>query len=41
MIQLRFPLHEFIGCKRVLGLPGETTEVRAGRVIINNSALPV
>ena len=41
MIQLRFPIREFIGFKRVLGLPGETIEVRDGRVMINNSPLPV
>jgi signal peptidase I len=41
MIRLRFPIREFIGFKRVLGLPGETIEVRDGRVIINGSQLPV
>ncbi len=41
MIQLKFPIREFVGFKRVLGLPGETIEVRDGQVIINNSPLPV
>jgi signal peptidase I len=41
MVQLRFPVREFIGFKRVMGLPGETIEVRESRVIINGQPIPV
>jgi len=41
MIQLRFPLREFVGFKRVMGLPGETIEVRESRIIVNGSPILV
>jgi signal peptidase I len=41
MVLLRFPIREFVGFKRVMGLPGETIEIRESRVIVNGHAIPV
>jgi len=41
IVQARLPAQIGIGIKRVLGLPGETIEVREDLVIINGSPLPV
>jgi signal peptidase I len=41
IVQARLPAQIGIGIKRVLGLPGETIEVREDGVIIDGSPLPV
>src|ERR1700730_12902383 len=41
MVQLRFPIREFIGFKRVMGVPGETIEVRESRVIVSGQPIAV
>ncbi len=41
IVQAELPLHIGIAIKRVLGLPGETIEVRENRVIVNGRPLPV
>jgi len=41
IVQAQLPAPIGLGIKRVLGLPGETVEVRENRVIINGRPLPV
>lgn len=41
LVQAHLPGRPGIDVKRVLGLPGETIEVRENRVIVNGSLLPV
>jgi signal peptidase I len=41
MVQAQLPSHIGLGIKRVLGLPGETIEVRENRVIANGRPLPL
>jgi len=41
IVQARLPAKIGLGIKRVLGLPGETIEVRENRVIVNGRPLPV
>ncbi len=41
MVQMRFPNRGFIGIKRVMGVPGETVELRENRVIVNGQAIAV
>jgi signal peptidase I len=41
IVQAQLPAHIGLGIKRVLGLPGETIEVRENRVIVNGRPLPV
>lgn len=41
MVQLRLLDRTSLGLKRVMGVPGETIEVRENRVIVNGQAIPV
>lgn len=41
IVQAYLPSQIGLGIKRVLGLPGETIEVRENRVIVNGTPLPV
>ena len=41
IVQARLPAPVGLGIKRVLGLPGETIEVRENRVIVNGRPLPL
>lgn len=41
IVQAQLPASIGLGIKRVLGLPGETIEVRENRVIVNGRPLPV
>jgi len=41
IVQAQLPAHIGLGIKRVVGLPGETIEVRENRVIVNGRPLPV
>jgi len=41
IVQAKLPAQIGVGIKRVLGLPGETIEVRENRVIVNGRPLPV
>lgn len=41
MVQAQLPAGIGLGIKRVLGLPGETIDVRENRVIINGQPLPM
>ncbi len=40
IVQAQLPTNIGLGIKRVLGLPGETIELRENRVIVNGRALP-
>lgn len=41
IVQAQLPANIGLGIKRVIGLPGETIEVRENRVIINGRPLPI
>jgi len=41
MVQVYLPANIGLGIKRVIGLPGETAEIRENRVLINGLPLPV
>lgn len=41
MVQTRFPEGDAVGFKRVIGLPGETLELRENHVVINGRELPL